>query len=103
MFERLTDRARKAMAMANHEVQCLNHEYIGTEHILLGLVKEEWGVAAVVLRDLDIDLTKLRKEVERLLSRGEDKVTMGKLPWTPRVKKAMEYAILEARDLNHTH
>ena len=65
MFERLTDRARKVMALANQEAQRLNHEYIGTEHILLGLVKEGSGVGANVLKNLDIDLRKVRLEVEK--------------------------------------
>jgi ATP-dependent Clp protease ATP-binding subunit ClpC len=103
MFERLTDRARKAMALANQEAQRFNHEYIGTEHILLGLVREDWGVAAIVLKNLDIDLTKLRKEVERLVQTGDVKFSMGKLPQTPRAKKVIEYAIEEARSLNHSH
>ena len=104
MFERLTDRAQKAMALANSEAQRFNHEYIGTEHILLGLAKEDWGVAAIVLKNLNIDLTTLRDEVERLVQRGkDDMVTMGKLPETPRAKKVIEYAIEEARNLKHTH
>ncbi|MCE2883520.1 MAG: ATP-dependent Clp protease ATP-binding subunit [Planctomycetaceae bacterium] len=103
MFERLTDRARKVMALANQEAQRLNHEYIGTEHILLGLVKEGSGVGANVLKNLDIDLRKVRIEVEKLVKTGPELVTMGKLPQTPRAKKVIEYAIEEARNLNHNY
>ena len=103
MFERFTDRARKVMALANQEAQRFNHEYIGTEHILLGLVKEGSGVGATVLKNLDVDIKKLRLEVEKLVKSGPDMVTMGKLPQTPRAKKVIEYAIEEARSLNHNY
>jgi len=103
MFERFTDRARKVMALANQEAQRFNHEYIGTEHILLGLVKEGSGVGANVLKNLDVDLRKVRLEVEKLVKRGPDMVTMGRLPQTPRAKKVIEYAIEEARSLNHNY
>jgi len=103
MFERFTDRARKIMALANQEAQRFNHEYIGTEHILLGLVKEGSGVGANVLKNLDVDIKKLRLEVEKLVKSGPDMVTMGKLPHTPRAKKVIEYAIEEARSLNHNY
>ncbi|MBU6208919.1 MAG: NDP-hexose 4-ketoreductase, partial [Planctomycetes bacterium] len=103
MYERLTDRARKVMALANQEAQRFNHEYIGTEHILLGLVKEGSGVGANVLKNLGIDLRKVRLEVEKLVKSGPEMVTMGKLPQTPRAKKVVEYAIEEARNLNHNY
>ena len=103
MFERFTDRARKVMALANQEAQRFNHEYIGTEHILLGLVKEGSGVGANVLKNLDVDIKKLRLEIEKLVKSGADIVTMGKLPQTPRAKKVIEYAIEEARALNHNY
>src|ERR671924_592295 len=83
MYERFTDRARKVMQLANQEAQRFNHEYIGTEHILLGLVKEGSGVAANVLKNLDVDLRKIRVEVEKIVQSGPDMVTMGKLPQTP--------------------
>jgi ATP-dependent Clp protease ATP-binding subunit ClpC len=91
------------MQLANQEAQRFNHEYIGTEHILLGLVKEGSGVAANVLKNLDVDLRKIRLEVEKLVQSGPDMVTMGKLPQTPRAKKVIEYAIEEARNLNHNY
>ncbi|MEI7768101.1 MAG: Clp protease N-terminal domain-containing protein, partial [Phycisphaerae bacterium] len=103
MYERFTDRARKVMALANQEAQRFNHEYIGTEHILLGLVKEGSGVGATVLKNLDIDLRRVRLEVEKLVKSGPDMVTMGKLPQTPRAKKVIEYAIEEARNLGHNY
>ena len=103
MFERFTDRARKVMQLANQEAQRFNHEYIGTEHILLGLVKEGSGVAANVLKNLDIDLRKVRTEVEKLVQAGPEMVTIGKLPQTPRAKKVIDYSIEEARNLNHNY
>ncbi|MHC4715632.1 MAG: ATP-dependent Clp protease ATP-binding subunit [Planctomycetota bacterium] len=103
MFERFTDRARKVMALATQEAQRFNHEYVGTEHILLGLVKEGTGVGANVLKNLGVDLHKVRMEVERLVKSGPEMVTMGKLPQTPRAKKVIEYAIEEARNLNHNY
>ena len=103
MFERFTDRARKVMALANQEAQRFNQDYIGTEHILLGLVKEGSGVGATVLKNLDVDIKKLRLEVEKSVKSGPDMVTMGKLPQTPRAKKVIEYAIEEARALNHNY
>ncbi|MDP6545989.1 MAG: ATP-dependent Clp protease ATP-binding subunit [Phycisphaerae bacterium] len=103
MFERFTERARKVMALANQEAQRFNHEYIGTEHVLLGLIKEGSGVGANVLRNLGVDLPKVRMEIEKLVKAGPDMVTMGKLPQTPRAKKVVEYAIEEARNLNHNY
>ncbi|EMI55662.1 ATP-dependent Clp protease ATP-binding subunit [Rhodopirellula sallentina] len=103
MYERFTDRARKVMQLANQEAQRFNHEYIGTEHILLGLVKEGSGVAANVLKNLDVDLRKIRLEVEKLVQSGPEMVTVGKLPQTPRAKKVIEYSMEEARNLNHSY
>ena len=103
MYERFTDRARKVMQLANQEAQRFNHEYIGTEHVLLGHVKEGSGVAANVLKNLDVDLRRIRAEVEKIVQSGPDMVTMGKLPQTPRAKKVIEYAMEEARNLNHNY
>src|ERR1700734_4142389 len=103
MYERFTDRARKVMQLANQEAQRFNHEYVGTEHVLLGLIKEGSGVAANVLKNLDVDLRKIRLEVEKIVQSGPDMVTMGKLPQTPRAKKVIEYSIEEARTLNHNY
>ena len=104
MYEQFTDRARKVMQLANKEAQRFRHEYIGTEHILLGLVHEGAGVAANVLKNLDIDLQKIRREVEQIIQAGPDMVTFwGKMPHTPRAKKVVEYAIDEARRLTHNY
>jgi len=93
------------MQLANQEAQRFNHEYIGTEHILLGLVKEGSGVAANVLKNLDVDLRKIRLEVEKIVQTGPggDQVVLGKLPHTPRAKKVIEYSVEEARNLNHNY
>src|SRR5947209_10544422 len=103
MYERFTDRARKVMQLANQEAQRFNHEYIGTEHILLGLVKEGSGVAATVLKNLNIDLRKIRPEVEKIIQCSQEGTARGKLPRTPRARKVIEYAIEEARNLNHNY
>lgn len=101
MYERFTDRSRKVMQLANQEAARLNHEYIGTDHILLGLVKEGGGIAASLLANLDVDLRKIRLEVEKRVQPGQgNDVIMGRLPHTPRAKKVIEYAIEEARLLN---
>jgi len=97
MFERFTDRARKVMALANQEAQRFNHEHIGTEHILLGLVKEGSGVGATVLKNLDVDLERIRGEVEKSVTPGPAQSSQAKLPQTPQAKKVIEYAIEEAR------
>ena len=102
-YERFTDRARKVMQFAHQEALRFNHEYVGTEHILLGLIKEGTGVAANILKKMGIDLRTMRLEVEKLVSSGPDLVTMGRLPQTPRAKKAVEYAIEEARRLKHNY
>jgi len=103
MFDRFTDRARKVISFARQEAERFNHDYIGTEHILLGLVKEGSGVAANVLENLDVDLEKVRLEVEKLVKPAPDVVTMGQLPFTPRAKKVLEFAIDEARNLDHNY
>lgn len=100
MYERFTDRARKVMQLANQEAQKLNHEYIGTEHILLGLIRDGGGVANNVLRNLDVNPQKVRCDVEGLLNPGPKMVTMGKIPFTTRVTKVIEYTLEEARNLN---
>jgi ATP-dependent Clp protease ATP-binding subunit ClpC len=104
MYERFTDRARKVMQLANQEAQRFNHEYIGTEHVLLGLVKEGSGVAANVLKNLDVDLRKIRLEVEKIVPYAStENPVPGRLPHTPRTKKVIEHAINEARSLNHNY
>ena len=103
MYERFTDRARKVMQLANQEAQRLNYEYIGTEHILLGLAKEGDGVAANVLKNLNVDLRRVRLEVEKIVQAGPDPVHPGKLPQTPHARKVIEYSIEEARKLEHKY
>ncbi len=99
-FDRFTKRARHVLALAQEEAQRLNHNYIGTEHLLLGLVREESGVAARVLKDLGVEPKALRKGVEEMIGRGERKV-LGKISLTPRTKRVIELAVDEARRLGH--
>jgi ATP-dependent Clp protease ATP-binding subunit ClpA len=103
MFERFTERARKVFALANQEAQHFNHEYIGSEHVLLGLIKESSGVGANVLKNLGVDLNKVREAVERRVTPGPNEIAMGKLPQTPSAKKVVEHAIAEARGLDHNY
>jgi ATP-dependent Clp protease ATP-binding subunit ClpC len=105
MFERFTDRARNVMAIANEQVQRFNHKYIGTEHIFLGLVKEGGGTGAAVLKNLGVDIDKMLPEVEELfkLKGGRDAVAEGKIPQTQHAINVIEYAIEEARNLNHDY
>jgi ATP-dependent Clp protease ATP-binding subunit ClpA len=105
MYERFTDRARKVMQLANQEAQRFSREYIGTEEILLGLVQEGSGVAANVLKNLNIDLQAIRLKVEQIVHHGPDgtQVVKGRLPHTPRAKKVIDYAVEEARGLNHNY
>ncbi len=103
MFDRFTDRAKKVMNLARQEAQRFNHEYLGTEHVLLGLVQEGSGVAANVLKNMGIDLTKIRAEVEKLVKTGPSMVTMGQLPFTPRAKKVLELSMEEAQSLGHNY
>jgi hypothetical protein len=103
MYQKFTDRARKVMQMSCAEAQNLNHEYLGTEHILLGLIAEGSGVAANALKGLDINLAKVRIEVEKIVMPGPEMITMGKLPQTPRAKKVIEFAIEEARNFKHDY
>ena len=103
MNERFTDRARKVMQLANQEAQRFNHEYVGTEHVLLGLIEEGGGVAANVLQNLGIDLAKVRREVEKIIQPGPWPVGTENLPRTPRAKKVMEYALEEAHGFQHNY
>ncbi|MSR46771.1 MAG: ATP-dependent Clp protease ATP-binding subunit [Planctomycetes bacterium] len=103
MFDRFTDRARKVMGLAKAEAQRLNHEYIGTEHILLGLVQEGSGVAANVLKNMNIDLKRIRAEIEKIVKGSPTLVTQGNLPFTPRAKKVLELAVEEASNLGHNY
>jgi ATP-dependent Clp protease ATP-binding subunit ClpC len=102
-YEFYTGRARQAIILANQEAQRFNHEYIGTEHILLGLVKEGSGTAANILRNLGIDLRKVRLEVEKIVVTGPDAAVFDRMPLTPRAKKVIESAIEEALNLRHPY
>ncbi|MDQ4074625.1 MAG: ATP-dependent Clp protease ATP-binding subunit [Chloroflexota bacterium] len=99
-FDRFTKKARRVLALANEEAQALNHGYIGTEHLLLGLVREGDGVAARVLKDLGVDLPKVRSAVEDIVGRGK-RATLGRIGLTPRTKRVIELAVDEARRLGH--
>ena len=103
MFDRFTDRAKKVMNLARQEAQRFNHEYLGTEHVLLGLVQEGSGVAANVLKNMGVDLSRIRAEVEKLVKSGPSMVTMGQLPFTPRAKKVLELSMEEAHNLGHNY
>ncbi|MBD3379434.1 MAG: AAA domain-containing protein [Candidatus Omnitrophica bacterium] len=102
-FNRFTERARKVILLAKEEAKRVNHDYIGTEHILLGLVKEGEGVAAAVLNSLGLDSETIREEVERLVQPGPSKVSDEDIPFTPRAKKVIELAMDEARNLGHNY
>lgn len=98
-----TERVRKVLALAREEAARLRHEYVGTEHILLGLVREGEGVAAAVLRDLHIDPDEIRESVEAQVKKGIAAITRVDLPYTSRAKKVLELAMSEANDLDHQY
>src|SRR6516165_3265955 len=99
-FDKFTERARKVLTLAQEEATRFNHNYIGTEHLLLGLVREGEGVAAKVLSNLGVELNKVRSAVEFIIGRG-DRIVLGEIGLTPRAKKVIELAVDEARRLNH--
>ena len=102
MFERFSDRARRVVVLAQEEARMLNHNYIGTEHILLGLVREGEGVAAKVLTGVGIDLEDVRREVEEMIGQGRSEST-GQIPFSPRAKKVLEHSLREALQLGHNY
>jgi ATP-dependent Clp protease ATP-binding subunit ClpC len=102
MFERFTDRARRVVVLAQEEARMLNHNYIGTEHILLGLIREREGVAARVLESLGISLDAMRAAVEGIIGRGQQERS-GHIPFTPRAKKVLELSLREALQLGAHH
>jgi ATP-dependent Clp protease ATP-binding subunit ClpA len=102
MFERFTERARQVVVLAQEEARGLKHNYIGTEHILLGLLREEEGLAARVLESLDITVERVRAEIVRIVGSGEE-VTSGQIPFTPRAKKVLELTLREALILGHNY
>ena len=101
MFERFTDRARQAVELAHDEAMRLNHSYIGTEHLLLGLVREGEGVAAQALEALGISLDGVRQQVEQIIGEGQQAPPPGEIPYTPRAKKVLELSLREAKQLGH--
>ena len=102
MFERFTERARQVVVLAQEEARTLRHDYIGTEHILLGLLREKEGLAAEVLESLDITAERVRAQVVRIVGSGEG-VTSGQVPFTPRARKVLELALHEALNLGHDY
>src|SRR6266571_1519144 len=102
MFERFTDRARRVVVLAQEEARMLNHGYIGTEHILLGLLREGEGVAAKALESLGISLDAVRQQVEEIIGRGQQ-APSGHIPFTPRAKKVLELSLREALQLGHNY
>ncbi len=98
-----TDRVRKVLAMARDEAIRLQHDYVGTEHILLGLIREGEGVAAAVLTHLNVDLDQIHERVEESVRKGKATIALGELPYTSRAKKVLEFAMAEARELNHSY
>jgi ATP-dependent Clp protease ATP-binding subunit ClpC len=102
MFERFTERARQVVVLAQDEARLLKHNYIGTEHLLLGLLREEEGIAARVLESLDITLEEVRAQVARVIGEGEG-VTTGQIPFTPRAKKVLELSLREGLALGHDY
>jgi ATP-dependent Clp protease ATP-binding subunit ClpA len=102
MFERFTDRARRVVVLAQEEARLLNHNYIGTEHILLGLIHEGEGVAATSLESLGISLEAVRAQVEEIIGQGQSAPT-GHIPVTPRAKKVLELSLREAKQLGHNY
>src|SRR6266480_2736566 len=99
-FDKFTERARKVLSLAQEEAQRFQHTYIGTEHLLLGIVRENEVVTAKVLSNLGVDLNKVRNAVEASIGRG-DRIVLGEIGLTPRAKKVIELAVDEARRLNH--
>jgi ATP-dependent Clp protease ATP-binding subunit ClpC len=103
MFEKFTDRARRAVVWAQEEARALNHDFIGTEHILLGLVREGGGVAAKALESLGISLEAVRERVEGAVPPGQHSRPAGHIPFTPRAKKVLELSLSEAKVLGHPY
>ncbi len=102
MFERFTDRARRVVVLSQEEARLLSHNYIGTEHILLGLIQEHEGVAAKALESLKISLEAVRRQVEEVIGRG-DKAPQGHIPFTPRAKRVLELSLRESLQLSHNY
>src|SRR2546421_11799468 len=102
MFERFTERARQVVVLAQDEARALRHNYIGTEHLLLGLLREEEGIAARVLESLGVTLEEVRAQVGRVVGQG-DEIEAGQIPFTPRAKKVLELGLREAQAMGHNY
>jgi ATP-dependent Clp protease ATP-binding subunit ClpC len=102
MFERFTEHARQVVVLAQDEARQLKHNYIGTEHLLLGLLREEEGLGARVLDGFDLTVDEVRAQIARIIGEGEE-VSTGQIPFTPRAKKVLELALREARSMNHNY
>src|SRR4030042_5617322 len=102
VFQRFSDRARRVVVLAQEEARMLNHNYIGTEHLLLGLIQEGEGVAAKALESMNISLEAVRNQVEEIIGRGSSAPT-GHIPFTPRAKKVLELSLREALQLGHNY
>jgi ATP-dependent Clp protease ATP-binding subunit ClpC len=103
VFERFTERARQVVVLAQDEARALKHNYIGTEHILLGLLREEEGLAARVLESLDVTVEEVRAQVARIIGPGDEPIVSGQIPFTPRAKKVLELSLREALSLKHNY
>jgi ATP-dependent Clp protease ATP-binding subunit ClpC len=103
VFERFTERAKQVVVLAQDEARALKHNYIGTEHILLGLLREEEGLAARVLESLDITVEEVRAQVARIIGPGDEPIVSGQIPFTPRAKKVLELSLREALSLKHNY
>ena len=102
MFERFTDQARRVVVLAQEESRILNHNYIGTEHLLLGMLREREGGAATALEAMGIGLEAVRQQVEEIVGRGKD-IPSGHIPFTPRAKKVLEFSLRESLQLGHDY
>jgi len=103
MFERFTERARKVIILAREEAIRLGHNFVGTEHLLLGLIREGDGLAVAILKKLNVNISAVKAEIEKIVSAGSEFSPAGEIPFTPQAKKVLEYAISEARSLGHNY
>src|SRR3989338_3978224 len=103
MGTRFTDRAQRVILIAQEEAKRLNHDYVGTEHILLGLIALSEGVASQVFQNLGMDLRRVRAEIEKIGGTGDNMMLLGEIPFTPRAKKVLEYAVEEAQHMSHSY
>jgi ATP-dependent Clp protease ATP-binding subunit ClpC len=103
MSNRFTERAQRIVLIAQEEAKRLNHDYVGPEHVLLGLIALGEGVAAQVLANLGVDLRRVRSEIEKIVGTGDNVMLLGEIPFTPRAKKVLEYAVEEAQHMGHSY